>query len=141
MSKFEVNAILAVAGGIIASLLGGWDRAITVLSILMVVDYLTGCAAAFKAKTISSSIGFMGLTKKATIFLVIIVATQLDAIMNDSGFARTSTIIFFASNEGISILENVNGVGVRLPKFLKDTLIKLRDDHEDVDANTKETTK
>lgn len=127
MNKFELSAILATVGAVTTTLLGGWDRAIQVLAIFMVIDYLTGCAAAFKAKALSSSTGYMGIIKKATMFLVIIVAAQLDSAMNAGGFVRTSTILFFLSNEGISILENVSGVGIRLPKALISTLEKLRE--------------
>ena len=136
MSKFELSAILATVGGITTTLLGGWDRAIQVLALFMVIDYLTGCAVAFKTKTISSATGFMGIIKKATMFLVIIIAAQLDNVMNAGGFIRTSTILFFMSNEGISILENASEIGIRFPKLLNNTLVKLRDKHStEMDEN------
>lgn len=128
-TRFELSAVLAAVAGIIAHLLGGWDRAAHILTLFMVIDYMTGCASAIKSKSMSSSVGFVGLLKKATTYLIIIVAVQLDSIANTNGYIRTSTIFFFICNEGISILENASEIGIRLPTFLKNTLVKLRDKH------------
>lgn len=104
-----------------------------VLAVFMVIDYLTGIGSAIRTKSMNSETGFIGLLKKGTIILVVIIATQLDQIVNANGFFRTSTAIFFISNEGISILENVDEIGVPLPNFLKDTLEKLRTKHSNME--------
>ena len=139
ITRTEISAALAAVAGVLSALLGGWDRAAYVLTLFIIIDYITGCAAAVRGKRMSSSAGFVGLLKKATIFLVVIVAVQLDGIAGTNQFIRTSTISFFICNEGISILENASEIGVPLPRILKDTLIKLREKQGGDDDDTEAT--
>jgi toxin secretion/phage lysis holin len=125
------TGLTAIGAGIVTTLLGGWDRALEILLIVIVLDYLTGVASAFKSKTVSSSEGFMGLVKKASIFLIVILAAQIDRITgNTAAIFRTCTAFFFIANDALSILENVGEMGVKLPAFLKNALIKLRDEND-----------
>lgn len=123
---------LGAAGtAIVTTLLGGWDRALEILMIIIVLDYLTGVASAFKSKTVSSSVGFNGLLKKASIFLIVILAAQIDRITgNTANIFRTCTAFFFIANDALSVIENVGELGVKLPAFLKNALIKLRDEND-----------
>ncbi len=128
-----VTSITAVGTAIAATLLGGWDKALEILLIFIVLDFITGLGAAFKTKTLKSSIGFEGLIKKGTIFLVVILAAQLDRITgNEAGVFRTATAFFFMANEGLSMLENVGEMGVQLPKFIASALMKLKDTNENL---------
>lgn len=110
-------------------LLGGWDKSLEILLIFIIMDYITGVAAAFKTKTLKSSVGFEGLMKKGAIFLIVILAAQLDRITgNAAGVFRTATAFFFIANEGLSTVENVGEMGVKLPGFITGALTKLRDE-------------
>lgn len=139
MKETFLTTLTAIGTAITTTLLGGWDRALEILLIFIALDYLTGLGAAMKTKTLKSSIGFEGLMKKATIFLVVILAAQLDRITgNTAGVFRTATAFFFISNEGLSILENVGEMGVKLPTFIAGALTKLRDDNDKTDASSGE---
>ena len=139
MKETFLTTLTAIGTAITTTLLGGWDRALEILLIFIALDYLTGLGAAMKTKTLKSSIGFEGLMKKATIFLVVILAAQLDRItVNTAGVFRTATAFFFISNEGLSILENVGEMGVKLPTFIAGALTKLRDDNDKTDASNGE---
>lgn len=128
MEKTLATAITATGTGVLTTLLGGWDMALEILLIVMVLDYITGVASAFKQKTVSSSEGYMGLLKKASIFVIIILAAQIDRMIgNTNQVFRNCTAFFFVANDALSILENVGELGVSLPAFLKSALIKLRD--------------
>lgn len=128
MKETFFTTLTAIGAGIVTTLLGGWDRALEILCIFVVLDYITGITAAIKTKTLKSSVGFEGLFKKGAVFLVVILAAQLDRITgNAAGVFRTSTAFFFIANDGISILENVGEMGVKLPAFLSKALAKLRD--------------
>lgn len=81
MEKTLGTAITATGTGVLTTLLGGWDMALEILLIVMVLDYITGVASAFKQKTVSSSEGYMGLLKKASIFVIIILAAQIDRMI------------------------------------------------------------
>ena len=139
MKDTFLTTLTAIGTAITTTLLGGWDRALEILLIFIALDYLTGLGAAMKTKTLKSSIGFEGLMKKATIFLVVILAAQLDRITgNTAGVFRTATAFFFISNEGLSILENVGEMGVKLPTFIAGALTKLRNDNDKTDASNGE---
>ena len=131
--KFSVKAILATIIGGFIFLIGGWDKVMEILVIFIVADYLTGVGVGIKEKRLNSEIGSRGLLKKATIFIVIIVAAQLDHIVdNPVNLFRTAAGLFFIANEGISILENAGKIGLPLPAFLKKALEQLngRNDEE-----------
>ena len=114
--------------------MGGWDKSLEILLIFIIMDYITGVAAAFKTKTLKSSVGFEGLMKKGAIFLIVILAAQLDRITgNTAGVFRTSTAFFFIANDGLSIVENVGEMGVKLPKIITNALTKLRDENDNGD--------
>jgi len=131
MKDTLMTTLTTIGTAITTTLLGGWDRALEILLIFIALDYLTGIGAAMKTKALKSSIGFEGLMKKATIFLVVILAAQLDRITgNAAGVFRTATAFFFISNEGLSILENVGEMGVKLPAFIAGALTKLRDEND-----------
>ena len=125
------STLTALGAGVASTLLGGWDKSLEILLIFIVMDYITGVAAAFKTKTLKSSVGFEGLMKKGAIFLIVILAAQLDRITgNAAGVFRTSTAFFFIANDALSVLENVGEMGVKLPGFLTNALTKLRDENE-----------
>lgn len=128
MKETVTATITAIGTGAVTTLLGGWDMALEILLIVMALDYVTGVASAFKRKTVSSSEGYMGLLKKASIFVIIILAAQVDRMIgNNTQVFRNCTAFFFVANDALSVLENVGELGVSLPTFLKSALIKLRD--------------
>lgn len=55
-------------------------------------------------------------------------------IIGSGSVLRTATIFFYASNEGISILENATVLDLPVPEKLKDVLAQLKD--EKVQENT-----
>mgnify|MGYP002529994470 FL=1 len=124
--KFETT-ITAIGTGALTGLLGGWDSALEILLIVIIIDYLTGVAGAFKTKTVNSSIGYTGIMKKASIFAIVILAVQIDRItQNPNHLFRNSTAFFFIANEALSIIENAGIIGIKLPNFLQSALVKLR---------------
>ena len=125
------TTITAIGTGFMATLLGSWDMALEILLIVIALDYITGIMSAFKAKNLSSSEGYNGIVKKASIFVIIILAAQLDKMTGNSAqLFRNCTAFFFIANNSLSILENVGELGVKLPTFLRNTLIKLRDTND-----------
>ncbi len=123
------STLTAIGAGVASTLLGGWDKSLEILLIFIIMDYVTGVSAAFKTKTLKSSVGFEGLMKKGAIFLIVILAAQLDRITgNAAGVFRTATAFFFIANEGLSTVENVGEMGVKLPGFITGALTKLRDE-------------
>ena len=133
--------LTAIGAGVASTLLGGWDKSLEILLIFIIMDYVTGVGAAFRTKTLKSSVGFEGLMKKGTIFLIVILAAQLDRITGNASVFRTATAFFFIANEGLSVVENVGEMGVKLPGFITGALTKLRDGQDAPDSGTEEKDK
>jgi toxin secretion/phage lysis holin len=107
--------------------LGGWDMAIQVLTCFIVLDYLTGVMKAIIKKEVSSEIGMRGIFKKIGMYICIIVAVQLERLINQPGTIRNLVAYGFCINEGISILENLDVFGIDT-SFLKKKFKKKGDD-------------
>ena len=123
-----INTTVAGIGTSVTCLIGGWDKIIQILAILMIADYLTGMSKGILNKELASYIGFKGLLKKGAIFFVILLAYQIDLISNpESPIFRTMAIYFYIGNEGISLLENLAVLNVPLPLFLIDVLKNIKD--------------
>lgn len=128
MSEHIIYFIKNVWNILLNSLLGGWDSAFEILLIIITLDYITGLANAFKKKEVNSRIGYMGIMKKISIFIVIILSAQMDRIVGDENHLfRNCTSFFFSANEAISVLENVGQLGIKLPSFLKNSFVNLKD--------------
>ena len=126
-----VKFILAFAGGIIGWIFGGFDSLIYALIAFVTIDYITGILLAIRDKKVSSDIGFKGIVKKFLIFLIVSMGNILDHYILGTGTTlRTLIIMFYLSNEGISILENAGQLGLPIPKKLKSAIQKLNDNNE-----------
>ena len=129
--KEQFNFVIAGLSTIVTWIFGGWDMAIYILLLFVIVDYITGVIKGFIIKKLSSNTGWKGLLKKSTIFLVLIVAVGLDRVLeNDNWLFRTATCYFFVANEGISIIENVAEIGIPVPKKLLNALQQLKGETE-----------
>lgn len=121
-----LSMAIGFIGGGVAYVLGGWDILLWTLTAFVVLDYVTGLIRAAKMKELSSEIGFWGLVRKIMIFVLVIVANLLQQLINESIPLREIVIMFFISNEGISLLENAS-IFIDVPDRLKDVLLQLRD--------------
>lgn len=85
-----------------------------------------------KCLLLDSEVGFKGLVKKFMILVILIVAVMLDRLMNTGTWVfRTLVCYFYIANEGISLLENVSNLGVKIPDKLKDALVQLNKDESE----------
>ena len=131
-----IRVVMSVTGGVIASALGGCDMLLTVLATCVAFDYISGVVLAVKQGKLNSRVGFFGIVKKALIFVVVIIAHLLDQLTGLDAI-RSITVLFYISNEGISILENLGKLGVEIPKKIRDVLEQLEDKDDDNSEDTK----
>ncbi len=116
--------------GAIAGFFGGFSPVMKCLLIFNIVDYATGYICALLGRSpktesggASSKVGFIGLARKAFIWLVVLLAILLDrAIGSGNAAFQTAAAFFYISNEGLSIIENAALMGVPIPPFLKKIL-------------------
>ena len=124
--KHLISDIASVILTTFVYLIGGFDIAIQSLLIVMVVDYLTGIASAIYNKELSSKIGFKGILKKFSYLCVVALSVVIDNLTDQSGLIRTLVIYFFVANDGLSIIENMAEMGVKLPQKLIDALEQIK---------------
>lgn len=121
-----IQIIFSAIGAYFGGLLGGIDGFLYALSIIVIIDYITGIMVAISEKKLSSEIGFKGIARKVLIFLLVGVANIIDnKLLANGSVVRTAVIFFYISNEGISILENTAKIGLPIPIKLKDVLAQL----------------
>lgn len=126
-----LQTVFAAIGGYIGWFLGGVDGFMYALITFVVIDYITGLMVAVLERKLSSEVGFRGIFKKVLIFTLVGIGNIIDVYLINNGSAiRTAVIFFYASNEGISIIENSARIGLPIPQKLKDILKQLNKEEE-----------
>jgi len=121
-----IQLSITLLGGYLGYFLGGADGFLYALIAFMVIDYITGVMCAILAKKLSSEVGAKGIFKKVAILFLVGVAHIIDSKLIGSGSAvRMATIVFYLSNEGISLLENAARIGLPVPDKMKEILSQL----------------
>lgn len=124
--KHFINDIGSVILTTFVYLVGGFDIAIQSLLIVIVIDYLTGIASAIYNKELSSKVGFKGIIKKFCYLLVVALSVVIDNLLGQSGLIRSLVIYFFVANDGLSIIENMAEMNIKLPQKLIDALEQIK---------------
>ena len=110
---------------------GGVDHLIKALVIFMVIDYSLGFMVSLVFKKTESKKMFKGLIKKTAMGLMVIAAVQLDTATESGNFMRNAMILFLIGMEGISMIENLGKLGIKVPKFLANAFSQLQIDNDD----------
>jgi len=125
------KSVCAIVGGILGGVVGELDSLFYALIIFVASDYIIGILLAIQKRKLSSSVGFKGISRKVLIFILVAVGNIIDKHIFESGSTlRTLIIMFYLSNEGISILENATEMGVPIPKKLREVIQKLGNDDD-----------
>lgn len=133
----SIKAIVCTAAGLVGAAItafwGGWGEVMTILCVLMAIDYIAGILVAAvwhrspKTQTggLESLAGLKGLIRKVFILALVAVAHMIDRLIG-TNYIRDAVAIAFSLNEIISILENAGLMGIPIPAALKKGLELLR---------------
>ncbi|MWV44983.1 holin [Paenibacillus sp. HJL G12] len=132
-----LNAIIASFGVITTYAFGGWNEALALLAILVVLDWFSGVSASLregfanpsdKTKGLNSNKGFLGIFKKVLMFTVIAVLYRIDNLLGLSGTLSLAVgaTYFYISNELISLAENYGRLGLPMPEQFKRAISVLK---------------
>ena len=103
-----------------------------VLLAFMVIDQFSGIAAGWVEHKLSSDAGFNGILRKCLILGFVGMAHLMDTYIfkntaiGNAEAIRSGVCIFYISNEGISIFENAERLGIPVPAFIRDRLDNLK---------------
>lgn len=135
-AKTLIESVASVGLTAITAWFGGWDLALKILLFMIVIDYATGFMKAIAGEGLSSDIGTKGLMKKATIFIIVLIAHLIDQVaLNSAPLFRTGSAYFYIANEGISIIENATALGVPVPDFIKKVLKIMKEENNELASN------
>lgn len=137
MKENLLRALLSAAIAAFAVYMQALIVPIAILIIFNAVDYLTGMAAAWHNKELSSRIGIIGIIKKVCYLVVVVAGMGVDYIISLAGglFGYDLTKVFAVAlivtvwlilNELLSIIENLDEIGVPVPGFLCTIIEKLK---------------
>ena len=139
MSKDIVDFFIAGAVGLLGWFFGGLDGFMSVLLSFMVIDYIMGLSIGYVRHELNSTRGFQGILKKIFMLFLVGIAHVIDELLpNDTAALRTVVCLFYIANEGISILENADTLGIPIPEFLKNRLLTIKEQGDNHGRN-KET--
>lgn len=143
-SRLRDKAVFATITGVLCwlldgfiGLMGGIDLLLEVMTIFIVIDFITGIIVAILNGEISSRICFRGGAVKIMKFLLVVVAFQMDRVTGGITPLREIAIMFMIANEGISILENLGYMGIISPTFMQKYFKQVRDKFDKGETNKK----
>ena len=99
---------------------------LTILLTFVVLDYITGVAAAAKEGKLNSEVGAWGIVRKVGIFVIVAVAHLVDRALGDAHLFRDAAIFFYLANELLSMIENTGRLGAPIPPALQRAVEVLR---------------
>lgn len=146
-----IQATVSVALGALAAYFNILLIPVLVLFAVMVIDYCTGMASAYKNKEIKSKTGLIGILKKLSYLVLVCVGGVVDYLIG-AGLATAGiefssyyfgliVSVWLIINELISILENLAELGTPIPQFLINVVHRLKNTVEsktDSKTNKKE---
>ncbi len=132
--KGVLAAALAALSAYFRQLIGP----VTILVLVMMLDYISGVASAWMHHELNSRVGLIGIVKKVFYLGIVAVGMVVDYIISVAGdrlgadlkdyyFVGLMVVIWLILNECISILENAAEMDLPLPGFLGKLLGRLKD--------------
>lgn len=149
MDKIKTTLIILISA--IMDFLGILAIPVFLMVACNIIDYITGLMASkYREEQISSYIGIRGITKKVCMWLLVLVGSFIDIIINYTaeymgiGFkipfiVATFVAVWIVVNEMLSILENIIDIGVVLPPFLMPVVRMIRKEVESVAGESGQT--
>ena len=94
---------------------------------LLVLDIITGILKATVKKELDSGIGLKGMVKHTTIVLLVLSMAVATRLINMEWVSQTFCI-FYILEYILSIVENLDDMGVPFPMWLRNNFKRMRDD-------------
>ena len=132
-----IQATVSVALGALAAYFNVLLVPLTILIVVMIIDYATGMTSAWKSGELESKTGLIGILKKVSYLVLVAVGGVVDYLIS-AGLAAANVeisityccglivCVWLIINELISILENLSELGTPIPKFLVNIVRRLK---------------
>ena len=130
-TKTIVTWSFTVIGSFIVKFLGGADILLKVTCLMIVLDYFSGIIKGYLNQELDSKKGTKGIAKKMLYVVAIMMCVALDRIthLNEAGLSfRSIILLYITGTEGMSIMENLEAVGIKMPGKIHTVLRKMKDE-------------
>lgn len=87
---------IALMSSSVTYFFGGWSGVLGVLLVFVILDYLTGIAAAGMSGKLESNVGMFGIARKVFIFAMVSVAHLVDGVLGDGHLFRDAVAFFIS---------------------------------------------
>ena len=146
----KIKAMITAIWGALMSFFGILAIPVILLVCCNVIDYVTGLVASkYRNEQLDSYKGIKGIAKKICMWLLVAVGAIVDALLSYASSAVGISLpfafliacvvaIWLVCNELLSILENINDIGVALPPFLQPVVENLKSKVEDKTVDERE---
>ncbi|MBR1486819.1 MAG: phage holin family protein [Synergistaceae bacterium] len=126
------SVLIAGICTILSWFFGNFDGAIQILLACVIVDYITGIAAAIVQEKFETRICCKGIGRKVIMFALVGV-TQITGreLFGNAALLRNTVIYFYVASEGLSIIRNADKAGVPVPKILIRGFSNLKEKEEE----------
>ncbi len=136
--SMAVTSGIAALGAWILAELGALLPVVLVLTVVMVIDYLTGIIKAGMSGTLNSTKGANGFVKKLMYIVTVAVACVADYMItytaqqfgwdfSTKAYFAILVAVWLIVNEAVSIIENLDEIGVPMPAFLGKVFQRVKD--------------
>lgn len=127
-SLIEIYRIFVMwTGAALNALFGSTDGVFLTLIVFMAVEYAAWACCSLVGRKRSGKTGVRKFAKKMGILCIVSLASLIERNILETTAIRDAVILYYISNEGISIFESLAKIGVPIPKKLKDVLEKISD--------------
>lgn len=138
-----IKAIFTAVFAFLSALLGVLAVPAILLVACNLIDYATGLMASkYRAQDINSYKSIRGIFKKVSMWLLVVVGAIIDEMLlyASTSIGWKSPVTFLVAcvvamwlicNEIISILENIQDMGVNIPEFMQPLVKHIRSQVED----------
>ncbi len=139
----QVKAVFTMVFAFVSAIFGVLAIPVMLLVGCNVIDYITGLMASkYRAQDINSYKSIRGIFKKVSMWLLVMVGAIIDEMLlyTSTSIGWKSPVTFLIAcvvalwlicNEIISILENIQDMGVRIPAFLQPLVKHIRSQVEE----------
>lgn len=114
------------------------NKEITVMMTVIIFDVLFGVMVAVKQKSINSNTGINGIMRKASCIMLLIMFNLLNKLEPTmfTDVAYNGLFVALMGFELISVVENLNNLGINIPVLNKYLLINNEETNTDVKKDT-----
>lgn len=125
-----IATVSGVLGATISYMVDGLGMAVTVLIVMMAIDYITGILSGIVNRNLNSRVGFNGIIRKLYYLMLVSAVYAIALVVPELEFAGDGAAIALCVLELISITENGTKIGLPMPKFIRDLLTIVKDKTE-----------